>query len=454
MRRTKIICTIGPATNNKDILKEMILAGMNVARFNMSHGDHESHLALIKEARLASEELNMPLAILIDTKGPEIRIGKFAEGYIELEEGSKFTLTTKSVVGNAEKVSVTYAKLPQEVKKGTRILIDDGAIELSVINVTDTDIVTKVVVGGKLSNKKSVNVPAVDIDMPYLSEQDKKDIQFACEVDADYLAISFVRDKSDVLSVRRLLEKFGKPNIKIISKIECEQGVRNAHEIIEHSNGLMVARGDLGVEVDFAQIPIIQKQLISECNTHGKIVITATQMMESMLTNNRPTRAEISDVANAICDGTTAVMLSGETSAGKHPTLVVKTMAKIAQETELTQEGNDFAYYIPENMSLSGSVGYGVCALKYAIEKCVIVCLDDYEGAISISNYRPATDIFFFTTNKNHYNQASLYNAIEPIYCKKVNLNACVNYLFESGLIAKNTNIIVVCKNNISVIKN
>lgn len=454
MKRTKMVCTIGPAASSVQVLKQMLVQGMDVARFNMSHGTHQSHLELINNARQASQEVGLPLAILVDTKGPEIRVGDFIGGGVELTKGKTFVLTTQKVLGNESVAHVNYAHLPAEVKKGTCILLNDGKIELSVVGVKGTDITTKVVVGGYLSNKKAVNLPHVDIQMPYISEQDKLDIKFACDVDADYLAISFVSKASDVLAIRKLLAKYGKPDLKIISKIECEKGVENAHEILEVSDGIMVARGDLGVEVDFAQIPLIQKQLIAESNEHGKISITATQMMESMSINNRPTRAEISDVANAICDGTTAVMLSAETSAGKHPALCVQTMAKIAEQMDLASEGNDFAYIKPENMSMPGNIGYGVCALEYALGDSAVVCINDFAVAKAISNFRPNTKIYSFTTNVKEYNQATLLYGVIPILAENgLNAEYCINYLISRKKVKKNTSIILVGNNTIKVVK-
>lgn len=429
MKNTKIVCTIGPSANNLKILKQMIHEGMNVARFNMSHGNHQSHLQMINLAKQAGQETNCPLAIMVDTKGPEIRVGTFADGFAELKRNQKFVLTTQNIIGDNQRVSISYKNLAQEISVGTQILIDDGNIELSVLDIVGTDIITKVVVGGTISNRKSVNIPDMHIKMPYISQQDKEDIQFACEVDADYLAISFVRNKSDVLAVRKLLAQYGKPDMKIISKIENQEGVNNAHEILHVSDGIMVARGDLGVEVDFAEIPIIQKYLIGECNEHGKISITATQMMESMSQSNRPTRAEISDVANAICDGTTALMLSAETSAGKHPALCVQTMAKIASNMDLIRAGDDFAHIRPENMSVAGNVGYGVCALEYAFGEAIIVCLNDANVAKSISNFRPNAQVIFFTNNSKAYRESALYFGIEPVLLEDINYQQCLDYV-------------------------
>lgn len=449
MKNTKIVCTIGPSANDLKILKQMIHEGMNVARFNMSHGNHQSHLQMINLAKQAGLETNSPLAIMIDTKGPEIRVGDFVDGFAVLRKNQKFILTSQNVLGDSQRVAISYKNLAKEVIKGTQILVDDGNIELSVLDVVGGDIITKVVVGGTISNHKSVNVPEISIKMPYISQQDKADIQFACDVDADYLAISFVRDKSDVLAVRKLLAQLGKPDMKIISKIENQEGVNNAHEILHVSDGIMVARGDLGVEVDFADIPIIQKYLIGECNEHGKISITATQMMESMSQSNRPTRAEISDVANAICDGTTAIMLSAETSAGKHPALCVQTMSKIASNMDLIRAGDDFAHIRPENMSVAGNVGYGVCALEYAFGEAIIACLNDANVAKSISNFRPNAQVVFFTNNSKAYRESALYFGIESVYMEDVDYPRCLDYARK--LSKRKLPIIMVSGNTIKV---
>lgn len=454
MKRTKIICTLGPASSDKETLKNMITSGMNVARFNMSHGTHQSHSELISAVRQTREELNAPVSILIDTKGPEIRIRDFKDGGVTLVKGKKFTLTTKQIIGDNASVSVSYAGLPKLVKKGTSILLNDGLIELSVLSTTKTDVETKVVVGGYLSNKKSINIPSIDLDMPYISEQDQKDIEFACKQDADYLAISFVNKKEDVIAVKKLITKYGKPNIKIISKIESRLGVQNAHEILEESDGIMVARGDLGVEVDFAKIPVIQKQLIAECNAHGKIVVTATQMMESMTTNSRPTRAEISDVANAIMDGTTAIMLSGESSAGKHPALVVNTMTRIANEIEQTSEGNEFVYYDPSHTSVNGGIGYGVAALAYSTNADGIVVANAPDIAYSISNFKPKANIISFMINTNDYYQSALYYGVTPVLCKAdTTAKDCLSYVKTEKYFKKGSTIVVVEDNSISIVK-
>ena len=334
MNKTKIVCTIGPACKDIEIIKDMIRAGMDVARFNMSHGTHESHKEMIDIVKQARYEMGVPVAIMLDTKGPEIRIRQFADGKVDLKKGQDFALTTEYVVGDANIVSVTYDKLPQIVKKGTKILLNDGLIELKVKSVSGRLIYTEVVVGGELSNNKSINIPSVELNMDYLGDVDKKDLAFGVQEGVDAYAISFVNSADDVKVVRDYLASLGETDAFIISKIESAKGVERMDKIIEASDGVMVARGDMGVEIPFEKLPQVQKQMIATAKKLGKYTITATQMLESMMNNPRPTRAEISDVANAIYDGTCAIMLSGETSAGKYPVLSVETMNKIASETE------------------------------------------------------------------------------------------------------------------------
>ena len=336
MRRTKIICTLGPASSDPSIIKEMILAGMNVARLNLSHGNHEQHLNYMNAVKVQREKLNMPVAIMIDLKGPEFRIREFADGSVELINGAIFTLTTGNVIGNSSIVSVTYKDLPNIVSSGDRILLNDGRIELEVVQVNKFDIVTKVVEGGVLSNNKSINLPNINVDMPFLTDVDKNDIRFAIENDAEFIALSFVRGAEDVAIVKKFIKDNGgkDKNIKLISKIENEQGIKNINAIIEESDGIMVARGDLGVELDFKQIPVYQKAIIEKCLHAGKTVIVATEMLDSMIEDSRPTRAEITDVANAVLDGASATMLSGETAAGKNVVKCVETMRDIIETCE------------------------------------------------------------------------------------------------------------------------
>lgn len=451
MKKTKIICTIGPSCDNNQTIKEMILSGMNVARFNMSHGTHESHLKSINKVREVREELGVPVSIMIDTKGPEVRVKDFKNKEEFLTDGQKFVLTTKNVEGTKDIVSITYKDFPSVVKKDTRILVNDGLVELKVTKVTDTDVETKVIVGGKISNKKAINVPNVDLKMPYISDVDREDIKFACEQKADYIAISFVSCAEDVKEVKKLLKKFGRPQMKIISKIENSKGVKNAHEILEESDGLMVARGDLGVEVDFQKIPIIQKQLIAECNNHRKLAVTATQMLESMTTNSRPTRAEISDVANAIIDGTTAIMLSGETSAGLHPVLAVKTMAQIATETEKATNQDEFSYFSAEDLSVEDGFAYGVCAVAYGEQAGAIVC-DDYLLAQKIASFRPSEMVVYYSKEKDEYNQSSLLYNMISYYREKSVEDVCKKIKAEK-LVSKDCAIIVTTNNTIRVMK-
>ena len=323
MRKTKIICTIGPASESEERLRELMLAGMDVARFNFSHGSHEEHKTKFERVNKISGELGLPVATLLDTKGPEIRLKTIEGGKAELKMGQKFILTTDDIIGNSEKASITYKNLKNDISVGTTILIDDGLIEMVVEEIDETDIICTVVNGGPISNNKGVNVPGAVLSMPYISEADRSDIMFGCDMGYDFLAASFVRCREDILEVRRILEACGS-HMKVIAKIENMQGIRNLDEILEASDGIMVARGDMGVEIPMEEVPVVQKRMIKRAEQLGKHVITATQMLESMIRNPRPTRAETTDIANAIYDGTTAIMLSGESAAGKYPVEAVK----------------------------------------------------------------------------------------------------------------------------------
>ncbi len=334
LRKTKIVCTIGPASEKKETFTELVKSGLNVARCNFSHGSHEEHLGRMNMIKEVREELGKPVAILLDTKGPEIRTGKFKEAVYTLVEGQEFVLTTEDYLGDQNKCQISYEGLPSDVVAGDKILIDDGLIELEVVSKTDKEITTKVLNGGDVKNNKGVNVPGVKINLPAITDKDVSDIVFGIEQGIDFIAASFIRKASDVLEIRKVLEENNAHEIHIISKIENQEGVDNLEEILEVSDGLMVARGDLGVEIPTEQVPLVQKRMIEMCNAEGKPVVTATQMLDSMIRNPRPTRAETTDVANAIFDGTDAVMLSGETAAGKYPLEAVKTMAKIAYAAE------------------------------------------------------------------------------------------------------------------------
>jgi len=453
MKRTKIICTIGPASSTKKTIEEMIKAGMDVARFNMSHGSFESHKQLIDTVKAARDELGAPVSILIDTKGPEIRVGEFENGFVTLAKGQSFDLLAKRVVGSQDKCYVSYAKLPELLKNGTQILVDDGKIELKVVGTESGVVHTKVVVGGKLSNTKSVNIPSCDLNMPYVSAYDERTIEFACKVGADYVAISFVRTAGDVKKIAKLLKKYGGENIKIISKIESRLGTENIDEILHVSDGLMVARGDLGVEIDFAKIPIIQKQILDACTSAGKLSVVATQMLESMTTGSRPTRAEISDVANSVLDGTCAVMLSGETSVGEHPVLATATMAKIVEEAEHGNEPNNISYCNPDGLTIRDAMAYGAYSLLYASKADAIVCMYDIT-ADNVSDFSPNKHIFFFTTSKIEFNQSALLRGVVPILTKsKLGYDKCIEFLKNNNYVKSNSTIVTLCKDTIKLEK-
>lgn len=414
MRKTKIVCTLGPASNTKDIIKELALAGMNVARFNMSHGTHQSHKEMIDIVKQVRKELNIPIAIMIDTKGPEIRIKQFEEGSTLLTTSQRFVLTTRNIVGNHNGVAVTLASFNKIVKPGNKILLNDGLIKLEVDSIDGQDVICKVLIGGTLSNNKSINIPGVSLDMPYLSDVDKDDLLFGIKEEADIFSISFVSSAQDVLDVRAFLKKHKYEQATICSKIESAKGVENMDDIIEASDAIMVARGDLGVEVDFEKIPYIQKQLIAKSIKCGRSVITATEMLESMINNPRPTRAEISDIANAVLDGTSAVMLSGESSAGKHPVLSVKTMAKIAEECEKTIDYNSI-YGFTKLTSISSSIGFAACELSKSLNaKAIVVATIAGFSAKSVSRFRPECPIIACTPSYAVYNKMALYWGVYP----------------------------------------
>ena len=417
MNRTKIICSIGPACADEETITKLALNGMNVARFNMSHGTHESHKQMIDVVKKVREKLNLPIGIMIDTKGPEIRVKDFENGKIFLNQGDKFTLTTKEIVGNEKMVSVTYKGLPKIIKKGCKILLNDGIIELEVLKVTKEDVECEVKTSGELSNHKSINLPGIKTDMPYLSEQDKCDLLFAKEMEADFLAISFISYKEDVLAVKNYLKEIKFTNVKIISKIESADGVKNFDKILALSDGIMVARGDLGVEIDFVKLPTLQKKFIKKCNEEGKICITATQMLESMISNKRPTRAEISDVANAVYDKSTAIMLSGETASGKYPVESVMTMRKIADEIEkdISFEPVEFKTH-----NTSSSIGYAVCSLADTENvKAINVVTKSGETAMYVSRFHPEIPIIACTPNKRAYYSMSLLYGVVPVLEKE-----------------------------------
>lgn len=419
VRKTKIVCTLGPSTDRDDVLKQLIEEGMDVARFNFSHGSHAEQLGRLKRLRAIREEMQVPVAALMDTKGPEIRLREFADGYVELKEGQEFTLTTREVTGNEKEVSITYKDLPKDVEPGTHILIDDGLIEMQVTEVTATDIVCHVINGGKVSNKKGVNVPNVELSMPYVSPKDYKDIVFAVKEDFDFIAASFVRSAADVKELRDILTEHGGENIRIISKIENNQGIANIDEIIEVSDGIMVARGDMGVEIPLEEVPVIQKMVIKKVYNAGKIVITATQMLDSMITHPRPTRAEATDVANAIYDGTSAIMLSGETAAGAYPVEAVRTMARIALRTE-----KDIHYLTrlrhrdmkERANNITDAISHSACLMAGDLNAAAIVTVSKSgRTAHMISKYRPQSPIIGGCLTKKVWRQLNLCWGVTPL---------------------------------------
>lgn len=418
MRKTKIICTIGPASESEETLKELILAGMNVARFNFSHGSHEEHKKKFDRVNKVSNELGIPVAVLLDTKGPEIRLKAIEGGKTELVSGQKFILTSDEVVGNNEKVSITYKNLKYDISVGSTILIDDGLIEMVVDEIEETDIICTVINGGPISNNKGVNVPGAILSMPYISEVDRSDIMFGCDMGFDYLAASFVRSKEDVLEVRKIIEESGS-HMKIIAKIESMQGIRNLEEILEVSDGIMVARGDLGVEIPMEEVPVVQKKMIKMAEAQGKHVITATQMLESMIKNPRPTRAEATDIANAIYDGTTAIMLSGETAAGLYPIEAVKTMARIAERTEqaIDYNGRMKRRESIENFDVTTAISHATCTTAMDLKAAAIitVTISGFTAGM-ISRYKPSCPIIACSVSPRICRQMSLCWGVTPLW--------------------------------------
>jgi len=422
MRKTKIICTLGPATDNPDVLRNMMLEGMNVARFNFSHGTYEEHLARLNAVREMRDELSLPIATLLDTKGPEMRIGLFQDSSVMLEDGQLFTLTTRDILGDNTCVSVSFKHLPKDVSLGTKILIDDGLVAMEVKEIKDTDIVCEVLNDGELSNQKSINIPSVKLSMPYISEKDRSDILFAIENDFDFIAASFTRSAKDILDIKQILHDNGGEYIRVIAKIENMQGVENCEEILDACEGIMVARGDLGVEIDFEEIPAIQKKLIRMTHIHGKSAITATQMLESMTHNPRPTRAEASDVANAVYDGTSAIMLSGETAVGHYPVEALKTMARIA---EVTEKNIDYKMRLENGYgeiekNVENAISHATCTTAHDLDAPAIIAITTSgQTARMVSRFRPNCKIIAPTPIAKVYRQLALSWGIVPLMFAK-----------------------------------
>ncbi|HIV62319.1 MAG TPA: pyruvate kinase [Candidatus Butyricicoccus avistercoris] len=427
MRRTKIICTLGPATDVDGVLKDMVMAGMNVARFNFSHGSHEEHKSRMDLVKSVRKELGMPVGLMLDTKGPEIRTKTYKDGKIEIVEGQKFTLTTRDIEGDNTIVSISYEGLPNDVKKGTIILIDDGLIAFEVESVEGTEINCRALNGGPLSNRKSVNVPGIKLNMPYISEKDRADVIFGCSQGIDFIAASFCRSAQDMRDLKAILKEQGCEDVEIIAKIENMEGVNNIDEILDEVNGIMVARGDLGVEVPFEELPAIQKNLIKKCISRGRRVVTATQMLESMAKNPRPTRAEVSDVANAVYDGTSAIMLSGETSVGKYPVETVAAMSSIAESAEANIHYDRRRITRPEfmDMELGGdkttnAISHAVCTTAADLDaKCIVAFTESGSTARAVSCRRPGKIIVGATPNEKTYNRLTMSWGIIPCMVKR-----------------------------------
>lgn len=450
MRKTKIICTLGPASESEEKLREIMLAGMNVARFNFSHGSHEEHKRKFDRVVKIREELGLPVATLLDTKGPEIRLKDIEGGKTELVNGQKFTLTTEDMLGTNEMVSITYANLIHDISVGTTILIDDGLIEMVVDEITDTDIVCTVVNGGPISNHKGVNVPGAELSMPYLSEQDKSDIMFGCDMGFDFIAASFVRCKEDILAVRKIIDE-NSSHMKIIAKIENMQGIRNLEEIVDVSDGIMVARGDMGVEIPMEEVPVIQKEMIKMAEAQGKQVITATQMLDSMIKNPRPTRAEVADVANAIYDGTTAIMLSGETAAGAYPVEAVTTMAKIAERTEQDINYNERLKKRENitNYDTTTAISHATCTTAKDLNAAAIitVTISGFTAGM-ISKYKPSCPIIACSVSPKICRQMNLYWGVTPVWIPRENsaddlFDDAVRAAQEAGYIKKGDTVVL-----------
>lgn len=421
MRRTKIICTIGPASESEEKLRELMLAGMNVARFNFSHGSHEEHKRKFARVVKVSGELDLPIATLIDTRGPEIRLCDFKDGKAELVAGQRFTLTTEDILGDSQRASITYKNLKHDIQTGMSILIDDGLIEMIVEEIKDTEIICSVVNGGMVSNHKGVNVPNATLSMPYINDSDREDIIFGCEIGFDFIAASFTRSKEDILEIRKILDEHNS-TMKVIAKIENMQGIQNLEEILSVSDGIMVARGDMGVEVPMEEVPVLQKKMIKMAEAQGKHVITATQMLDSMIKNPRPTRAEVTDVANAIYDGTTAIMLSGESAAGQYPVEAVKTMARIAERAE---QDIDYSSRMKKRIGMiapdvTNAISHATCTTASDLNAAAIitVTMSGFTAGM-ISKYKPGCPIIACAVNPRVCRQLNLSWGVVPILIHK-----------------------------------
>ncbi|MGM9665640.1 MAG: pyruvate kinase [Eubacteriales bacterium] len=435
MRKTKIVCTVGPACDDEEVMRGLCLAGMNVARLNFSHGTHEDHLKKINMIKKIREELGLPIAIMLDTKGPEYRIRTFKDGKILLNDGDTFSFTTENIVGDEKRVSVTYKGMINDLAVGDRILVNNGLVIFEVTSLTDTDAVCKVIAGGELSNSKSMSFPNKVLHQEYLSEQDKSDLLFGIEHGVDFIACSFVSRRQDLKDVKEFLLANGGGDIDIIAKIENRSGVDNIEDICKECDGIMIGRGDMGVEIPFEELPAIQKYLITKCRMLGKRVITATEMLESMIKNPRPTRAEISDVANAVYDGTSAIMLSGETAAGKYPVLTVQTMSKIAEQAEASIDYGDL--FARSGFIINNSVdalSHSTCCMSIDIHaKAIVVCSTSGITARMVSRFRSPVDIIGLTNCEGTWRKLALSWGVTPVMCETVNSTDVLFYMAKKA---------------------
>lgn len=448
LKKTRLVCTMGPACENEETLREMMENGMNVARFNFSHGSHEEHLVRYNRIVKVRTELGLPVATLFDSKGPEIRFRLFEGGKVTVKDGDLFTLTTNELLGNNTIGSISYKNLINDVSVGTSILVNDGLIELKVENITDTEIVCRVINGGVISDRKAINVPGVHLSIPFLSEVDRNDLLFAMKTGFDFFALSFVRCAADVLEVRQLQEEHDNHS-KLIAKIESQEGVENLDEIIKAADGIMVARGDMGVEIPFEKVPVVQKDMIEKCLKAGKYVIVATQMLESMTHNPRPTRAEVNDVANAIFDQTSAVMLSGESAAGDYPVEAVKTMSKICREIEKTTTTGRFDINY-NGSNLASSIAYAACSIASIINADAIIPVSLSGSTIrKVSGFRPNIDIIGCSTKESVCRETSLMWGVTPQLITEQKdgeslINEVVDKCRTSGLIKSGSRVVIV----------
>lgn len=417
MRKTKIVCTIGPVTENENMISQLMKAGMNVARLNFSHGDHSEHRSRIDTIKKVRDELGIPVAIMLDTKGPEVRLGYFKDGKADLEKGQRFTLTIRDIQGDNTQCSITYKELPREVSVGSRILIADGVIELRVIDKNETDVICEAINGGTLGDRKNVNIPGATSKLPALTEKDVADLIFGIENEVDFVAASFIRKATDVLEIRKVLESNGGKHIQIIAKIENQEGIDNLEDILRVCDGLMVARGDLGVEIPTEEIPMIQKHIIRRANEMGKPVITATQMLDSMIRNPRPTRAEVTDVANSIIDGTDAIMLSGETAAGKYPIEAVRTMSSIAERTEMELDyGKSLHSFSGRKITVATAISHSSCTTAFELQAAAIITpTQSGSTARMVSKFRPKAPIIAATSDRRAMRKLCMSFGVYPV---------------------------------------